>query len=189
MSDGLELRPATPADGERLRELLAAAKGWWDYDPAVVADWAASIDIEATLREQEVWVAQTRGEVAAWAGLLPPRDGVAVLDHLWVDPASMGLGIGSALFRNAARRAAELGAQLMEWEAEPNALGFYAEMGGRRLRRDGERMGAAAGRDGGRPGERLSVRPPAARPGSGWRSGTGTRCPCGSRRRARRRRR
>jgi GNAT superfamily N-acetyltransferase len=134
VSRWFELRPATHADCDRLRELLAAAKGWWGYDAGVVAQWAASIDIQATLRDQDVWVAQGGGRVLAWAGLLPPRDAVAVLDHLWVDPAAMGRGIGSALFREAAQRAAQLGAQRMEWEAEPNAIGFYRRMGGRLLR-------------------------------------------------------
>jgi hypothetical protein len=46
----------------------------------------------------------------------------------------MRRGAGSALFRHAAERAAELGATAMEWEAEPNALGFYARMGGRPVR-------------------------------------------------------
>jgi GNAT superfamily N-acetyltransferase len=130
----VDLRPATAADCARLRELLAAAKGWWGYDPAVVAEWAASIDMAATLRDREVWVAQGAGRVVAWAGLLPPDGDVAVLDDLWVDPAWMGRGIGSALFRRAAERAAALGARRMEWEAEPHALGFYRKMGGRRLR-------------------------------------------------------
>jgi GNAT superfamily N-acetyltransferase len=115
--------------------VLASAKGHWGYDPAVVSEWAAAIDMPATLREQEVWVAQADGVVVAWAGLMPPRDGVAVLDHLWVEPASMRAGIGSALFRCAADRATELGATCMEWGAEPNALGFYRRMGGRDLRR------------------------------------------------------
>ena len=114
--------------------MLAAAKCHWGYDPAVVGEWAASIDMPATLRDQEVWVAEADGAVVAWAGLMPSRDGVAVLDHLWVDPGSMRAGIGSALFRRAADRAAELGATRMEWGAEPNALGFYRRMGGRDLR-------------------------------------------------------
>ena len=128
------LRRARRGEAERLRDVLAAAKGHWGYDPAGVSEWAASIDMPATLREQEVWVAESDGAVVAWAGLMPPRDGVAVLDHLWVDPGSMRAGIGSALFRRAADRAAELGAARMEWEAEPNALGFYGRMGGRMLR-------------------------------------------------------
>jgi GNAT superfamily N-acetyltransferase len=132
--DAVELRPAHADEAEALRGLLAAAKGHWGYPPGGVAAWARTVDIAETLREQEVWVAAEDGAPVAWAGLVPPRAGVAVLDHLWVDPLHMGLGIGSALFRQAARRAAELGAVRMEWEAEPNALGFYHRMGGRELR-------------------------------------------------------
>jgi GNAT superfamily N-acetyltransferase len=130
----VELRRARAAEAERLREVMAAAKGHWGYDPAAVAEWAASVDMGAVLREQEVWVAETGGSVVAWAGLMPPRDGVAVLDHLWVEPAWMGAGIGTAFFHRAAERAAELGAASMEWEAEPNAVGFYERLGGRYLR-------------------------------------------------------
>jgi GNAT superfamily N-acetyltransferase len=57
-----------------------------------------------------------------------------VLDDLWVEPGAMGGGIGTGLFRFAAERARELGARTMEWEAEPNAIGFYERMGGRYVR-------------------------------------------------------
>jgi GNAT superfamily N-acetyltransferase len=100
----------------------------------VVSEWAASIDMPATLREQDVWVAESDVAVVAWAGLIPPREGVAVLDHLWVEPGSMRAGLGSALFRRAADRATELDAGRMEWGAEPHALEFYRRMGGRDLR-------------------------------------------------------
>jgi GNAT superfamily N-acetyltransferase len=43
-------------------------------------------------------------------------------------------GIGSRLFRQAADHARATGARTMEWEAEPNALGFYEKMGGRYVR-------------------------------------------------------
>jgi GNAT superfamily N-acetyltransferase len=56
--------------------------------------------------------------------------GICVLEHLWVEPSSIRRGVGSRLFRHAAGRARDLGATAMEWEAEPNALGFYARMGG-----------------------------------------------------------
>ena len=135
--------------------MLAAAKGHWGYEAAVVSEWAASIDMPTTLREQEVWVAEADGAVVAWAGLVPPRDGVAVLDHLWVEPGSMRCGIGSALFRQAAGRAAELGAARMEWEAERHALAFYRRMGGRDLR---EMIG-----EWGRPVQVMGVDLPVAR--------------------------
>ena len=46
----------------------------------------------------------------------------------------MRRGAGTQLFGQAAGHAAGLGATAMQWEAEPNALGFYARMGGRQVR-------------------------------------------------------
>jgi GNAT superfamily N-acetyltransferase len=56
------------------------------------------------------------------------------LDDLWLEPASIGRGLGSKLFEACAERARQLGARRLEWEAEPNAVGFYERMGGRYLR-------------------------------------------------------
>ncbi len=41
------------------------------------------------------------------------------------------------MFRFVAERGRQLGASRLEWEAEPNAVGFYERMGGRYFR-DGE---------------------------------------------------
>jgi GNAT superfamily N-acetyltransferase len=79
-------------------------------------------------------VAEIDGRVIGWAEVVSPVAGVSVLEHLWVEPVSMGAGVGSGLFRHASETARALGAHVMEWEAEPNALGFYAKMGGRRVR-------------------------------------------------------
>ena len=129
------IRPAFPGEGERLREIAAAAKGYWGYDAELVRAWAASLDLSpARLAGAKVFVAEVDARALGWAELLPPAGGVCVLEHLWVEPAWMRRGIGSALFRHAADRARGLGATTMEWEAEPHALGFYARMGGRDLR-------------------------------------------------------
>ena len=125
------LRPAVPDDYERLRELTFESKAHWDYDREFVRRWADALSFET---ERERWVAQLNGEIVAWATLVPPADGVVVLDDLWVDPAWMGRGLGSRLFRLAADRARELGAERLEWGAEPNAVGFYEKLGGRKLR-------------------------------------------------------
>jgi GNAT superfamily N-acetyltransferase len=61
-------------------------------------------------------------------------DGVSTLDHLWVEPGRMRTGLGTRLFRHAAGAAREMDASEMEWEGEPNAVGFYERMGGRTVR-------------------------------------------------------
>ncbi|HXD71415.1 MAG TPA: GNAT family N-acetyltransferase [Gaiellales bacterium] len=129
------IRPAHSDEGERLREITAAAKGFWGYDGERVRAWAASLDLRPErLAGAHAFVAEADGAAVGWAELLPPDAGVCVLEHLWVEPGRMRRGAGSALFGHAAERAAGLGAAAMEWEAEPNALGFYARMGGRPVR-------------------------------------------------------
>jgi GNAT superfamily N-acetyltransferase len=88
----LQIRPARPDEGERLREIAVA-----------------------------------------WAALIPRGD-VLWLDDMWVEPEWIGKGVGSLLFRHAVERATELGAATMEWDAEPNAVGFYERVGGRYFR-------------------------------------------------------
>jgi GNAT superfamily N-acetyltransferase len=95
------VRPATQDDHERLRELTFESKAHWGYDHELVRSWAATL-----VFAREIWVAEAGGE-----------------------PAAIGTGIGTALFRHAADRARAAGAHALRWEAEPNAVGFYERMG------------------------------------------------------------
>jgi GNAT superfamily N-acetyltransferase len=131
----VRIRPARLDEGERLREIAIAAKSHWGYDLSRVREWAAQGDFSASgLRAKEVYVAEGEGRAVAWAALAPRAGETMWLDDLWVDPAWMGRGVGSLLFRHALERARNLGAVRLEWEAEPNAVGFYEKLGGRYLR-------------------------------------------------------
>jgi GNAT superfamily N-acetyltransferase len=125
------VRRAAPEDFDRVREITIDAKAHWGYDRDFVCRWAAGLTFST---DRERWVAENDGTPVAWAALIPPRDGVCILDDLWVDQDSMGRGIGTRLFRGAANRARELGASALEWGAEPNAAGFYERVGTRMLR-------------------------------------------------------
>lgn len=130
----LRVRPADPHEGERLREIAIASKSYWGYDIDRVRDWAAMGDFSPEgLGKKETYVAEVDGRAAGWVALIPKGD-VCWLDDLWVAPEWIGTGIGSRLFRHAAECGRRLGASRMEWEAEPNALGFYEKMGGSYLR-------------------------------------------------------
>jgi GNAT superfamily N-acetyltransferase len=134
VSDVIRIRAADPREGERLREIAVYSKCHWGYERGSVERWVAQGDFSlAGLRGKEVFVAEDRGEVVAWAALVP-RGEVGWLDDLWVEPRSMGRGIGTRLFRRARERARELGARRLEWEAEPHAVGFYESLGGRYVR-------------------------------------------------------
>jgi GNAT superfamily N-acetyltransferase len=128
------IRPAHPDEGQRLREIAIASKSYWGYDPEWVTEWAALGDFSArALSEKAVYVAEADGRAVAFAVLIP-NDKVCILDDLWVEAEWIGHGIGSRLFRFCGEQARRLGAERLEWEAEPNAVGFYERMGARRVR-------------------------------------------------------
>jgi GNAT superfamily N-acetyltransferase len=131
-SDDVQIRPAVPGDGERLLAVAAAAKGHWGYDPDRVARWIGELVVLGD-EQREVHVACVDGRPVAWMGIVvtPP---LCLLDDLWVEPAWMGRGIGSRLFRLAIERGRARGAATVELEAERNSVGFYTKVGARHLR-------------------------------------------------------
>lgn len=123
----MDIRPFRTDDEEQLREVARASKAHWGYEVERVRDWAAGLDYAG----KDVWVADA-GAPVGYATLVVEGER-AELDELWVIPEWIGRGVGSELFRFVAARAASLGASQLEWEADPNSVGFYERMGARRL--------------------------------------------------------
>jgi GNAT superfamily N-acetyltransferase len=117
-----------------LREIALEAKAHWGYDRERVEEWARAGDFEPeSLRARLLYVAEGEGRPVGWAALIP-RGEVGWLEDLWVEPAWIGRGVGRTLFERVAAEARQRGARRLEWEAEPNALGFYERMGGAYVR-------------------------------------------------------
>jgi GNAT superfamily N-acetyltransferase len=130
----IEIRRAQPNEGPRLKEIAVAAKSHWGYEREAVQRWADDGDFSASgLAKLVAFVAEAGGRAVGWASLLRKADGWW-LEDLWVEPAWMGKGVGSRLFRHATAYVRSTGAERLQWEAEPHAVGFYEQMGGRYLR-------------------------------------------------------
>jgi GNAT superfamily N-acetyltransferase len=130
----LKIRAARPDEGPRLKEIAVAAKSFWGYERQSVQRWADDGDFSpAGLARLAAFVAEEGGHAVGWAALLRKSDGWW-LEDLWVEPAWMGKGVGSRLFRHAAAHARSAGAKRLHWEAEPHAVEFYERMGGRYVR-------------------------------------------------------
>ena len=126
----IRIREGRSDEFERLREIAIAAKAHWGYALARVQEWAERGDFEPeSLSKRLVYVAEIEGEPVGWASLIP-RGMVGWLEDLWVDPQWIGRGVGRLLFEHVAKEAGQLGFRRLEWEAEPNARGFYERMGG-----------------------------------------------------------
>ena len=69
------------------------------------------------------------GRRLGFSVVLPIRGGRCELDDLFIEPDSMGLGVGRLLVDDVATRAAAAGASYVDVIANPNASGFYERLG------------------------------------------------------------
>jgi GNAT superfamily N-acetyltransferase len=127
------IRRAGPADAGTLTAIAHAAKRHWDYP----ADWMAGWDSTLTLRTDDlerldVFVIEVGGRVTGFSATRPGAPRWA-LEHLWVAPDAMGRGLGRRLVAHALARATAAGAVGLDIESDPNAEGFYARLGARRI--------------------------------------------------------
>jgi GNAT superfamily N-acetyltransferase len=125
---------AIPEQAELLTGIAIASKAHWGYDKEFMERFATVVAITpAYVRENEVWILDETAEIAGFYALIRHGE-MGELDHLWLLPRHIGKGLGRLLFDHAVGRARDLGLRQLEWEAEPNAIGFYERMGGRTVR-------------------------------------------------------
>lgn len=129
----IEIRRAQPNEAEALTVIAHAAKRHWNYPEDWIEQWKPDLTITREfIRDNEVFVAVLNKQIAGCCALVLTGS-LAEIEHMWMQPQHMGTGIGRALFEHAKRRAEERGAQVLELSADPNAEGFYARMGAKRI--------------------------------------------------------
>jgi putative acetyltransferase len=129
---GFRVRLATPADAAAIwpvhvasiREVCAGA-----YTPEQIEAWAGPKRpenyVRAMDRGEQLWVAEDDSRwIVGFARL--DRD---VLMGLYVAPAALRRGIGSALLRAAEAHALASGVETLRLNATLNAVAFYASQG------------------------------------------------------------
>ena len=67
--------------------------------------------------------------IAFYGLICPSLPSPAYLEHLWVEPAWIGRGFGSTLFKMACSYAADKRYKSVDLLADPNSEGFYSRHG------------------------------------------------------------
>lgn len=131
--DGSPIRDASAADCARLTRIAREAKAHWEYPATWLAQWEATLTITPDfVHRHVVREAEVSGLPIGFHALV---DGTGFwrLEHLWIQPAFHGRGVGRALFLDAVALIRGRRPGIMRIEAEPNAAGFYRRMGAIRV--------------------------------------------------------
>lgn len=125
----LQIRPPSATELPYLSALCLRSKAVWGYDKAFLEACRAELTIaEDELLDSEIGVAMAGPHIA---GIVQVRSHAqqAVLEKIFVEPRSIGRGLGRTLFHWALERARITGAEQMIVDADPSAIPFYRTMG------------------------------------------------------------
>jgi ribosomal protein S18 acetylase RimI-like enzyme len=125
------IRDAWPQEASALEALQRRSSDEWEeYRAPLAANPDAIEPPHQAIAEGRVRVAvDATGRRLGFSVILPPQGDRCELDDLFVEPESMGHGIGRLLVDDIAARAGAAGVSYIDVIANPNALGFYKRLG------------------------------------------------------------
>ncbi len=137
------IRALKKGESGSLSEIAFKAKKYWGYK----REWMEAWSVDLTVKEEEIdsWLGlgvETEGKLIAF-GMVKVEGEKGDLEHLWVLPEYMGVGIGKKLFKALIDQIRSRNVSGLEILSDPNAVGFYEKMGARVM---GEQATKIAGR-------------------------------------------
>jgi len=125
----IKIRLAIPDDADVLSMIAYSAKAHWGYPDRWMKIWKPQFDFAPEyFAENESWTVE-KDDVPIAFYTLQERDGNGWLENLWVLPKYIGMGFGKQLFLHALARSRLEGYPVLQLEADPNAFGFYENLG------------------------------------------------------------
>lgn len=127
------IRRAQPGEGAALGALTVRSKAFWGYDEATMRAFDEDLAVsEADILNHAIYILEQEGRWLGYCHLRPDANNEARLESLFVEPESIGAGVGRRLFEFAATKARDLGFDALIFESDPNAEAFYLAMGAQR---------------------------------------------------------
>jgi GNAT superfamily N-acetyltransferase len=130
---GVTIRQAKEREAGLLTELALRSKSHWPYPKEYLAGSRPVLTITSDfIQNWPVLIAESENQILGFSALLG-EENKRLLDHLWVEPGKMGLGVGRRLFDAAVEHARALGWRNFDIIADPYAEPFYLRMGAKRI--------------------------------------------------------
>lgn len=132
MTPPVSIRAATADDAATLSALAFRSKAYWGYSLEFMAACKAELTYSAemiTAPQYHFHVVQDGVDVVAFYALQVVGADKAELEALFVEPASIGSGIGRLMMDHCKAMAARLGVRTITIQGDPNAEAFYVAAG------------------------------------------------------------
>jgi len=143
----LVIRRAERRDAKRLTEISFAAKRYWNYPEAYFEIWRKELTItEEYIVRNDVFTADADLVTAGYYSIVHVPEGFQAgelfiteghwLEHIFIEPAYIGRGIGRRLVEHGKKVCREKGLEKLKVLADPHSRGFYEKIGARYVREE-----------------------------------------------------
>ncbi len=131
------IRQARAHDATALSALAMRSKAHWGYAGAQLAAWKSDLTITSEyIVATQTFLAEEQGKAMGFYAIAAATASAPdswQLEHFWIAPEAMGLGLGRALFSHAAGIVRRGGAKAIAIDADPHAEAFYIKCGATRM--------------------------------------------------------
>jgi GNAT superfamily N-acetyltransferase len=134
------IRAAKNTEAGILTKISFKSKGYWDYPKAFFDVWADELTISSNyIQNNDVFVVEKEGAIVGYYSIVELKNDIGVagiritkgfwLEHMFIEPSSIGKGIGTKMFDHLRERCRLRGITELGILADPNSRGFYEKMG------------------------------------------------------------
>jgi len=132
----LNYQKAIVCDAEILTEIAHSSKRFWIYTDEQMSLWKEDLTItENYLSNNLVYKVYNENKLIGFYALkFDDSENCYEIDHFWLTPENIKKGFGRHIFKNAVSQLSVLYQTKFFLVAEPNAIGFYEKMNGRKIK-------------------------------------------------------
>lgn len=115
-----------------LRDILIESKSYWGYSYEQLETWRAKLKFESEYiaRNTVKLIIKDAKTIGFYALIKRENKGeVDELDHLWLLPEAIGLGIGNIVYKEIVKDCKRIGIKEFYIISDPDAQGFYLKKG------------------------------------------------------------
>lgn len=136
MSQTMRIRKAHVREAGFLSKLAVRSKAYWGYSQEFLDACRSELRVDAARLEDEnfeCFVAVDDGSIHGFYATERVSACTYELEALFVEPESIGRGVGQLLVEHAVQMAAGRDIKRLVIQGDPNATGFYARIGARQI--------------------------------------------------------